>query len=84
MDDVTPDIEAHVRAFIVEQLNPDAGALDVDADLIEEGLLNSLTLTHLVMYLEETFNLEVPPEEFEARNFRSIRAIEAFVQRKTA
>ena len=76
------DIEARVRAFIVEQLNPDAGGLDADADLIEEGLLNSLTLTHLVMYLEETFALEVTPAEFDARTFRSIRAIEAFVQRK--
>lgn len=84
MKPAVQDIEARVRLFIVEQLDPDAGTLDADADLLAAGMLNSLTLMHLVMYLEETFGLEVTPAEFDARNFRSVRAIEAFVQRKTA
>ncbi len=78
------DVEARVRAFIVERLDPDAAALDAEADLLAAGLLNSLTLMHLVLYLEETFGLEVAPAEFDARHFRSIRAIEAFVQSKSA
>jgi acyl carrier protein len=84
MEQVAQDVEARVRAFIVEQLDPDAGGLGADADLLAAGLLNSLTLMHLVMYLEEAFAIEVTPAEFDARNFRTLRAIEAFVQRKTA
>ena len=84
MDQAAQDVEARVRAFIVEQLDPDAVGLVPDADLLAAGLLNSLTLMHLVMHLEEAYGIEVTPGEFDARNFRTIRAIEAFVQSKTA
>ena len=81
----TPEeIDAQTRAFITERLDPDAGSLDAGVDLLASGLLNSLTLMHLVLHLEEAFDIEVTPAEFDARNFRSIRAIQAFVVTKTA
>jgi acyl carrier protein len=45
-------------------------------------VLNSLTLSHLIVYLEQQLGIEVPPSEFDPDNFQSIRAICDFVERK--
>lgn len=77
------EVDAQVRAFVTERLDPDAD-LSADYDLLASGLLNSLTLMHLIMHLEEAFGIEVTPDEFDAQNFRSIRAIQILIQSKTA
>jgi acyl carrier protein len=78
------DVEGAVRGFLSGEVIPPehAEALDADRDLLSSGVLNSLTLAHLVVFLEERFRLTVEPREFEVENFRSLRAISAFVQGK--
>jgi acyl carrier protein len=78
------DPEELVRRFLAEQVlaEDQARRLGRDDHLLKMGVLNSLTLTHLIVYLEETLGIEVPPSEFDPENFRSIRAIAAYVARK--
>jgi acyl carrier protein len=78
------DVEGAVRGFLSGDVIPpeEAETLDADRDLLSSGVLNSLTLAHLVVFLEERFRLTVEPREFEPGNFRSLRAISAFVQDK--
>jgi acyl carrier protein len=60
-------------------------APSVDTDLMESGLLDSLTLVELMSSLEEQFNIRISFEEIEIDNFRSVRRIAEFVsQRSTA
>jgi acyl carrier protein len=78
------DVEGALRAFLAEEVigRDAAAALARDDDLLAGGVLNSLTLTHLVMFLEERFGVRVEPAEFEATSFRSLAAISRFVADK--
>lgn len=52
---------------------PDA-ALDIDAPLLELGV-DSLEMVELIIEIEDTFHLEVPPELLTPEVFTSIRTI---------
>src|SRR5262245_58351810 len=51
----------------------------VDADLVETGALDSLTLVELLLSLEHEFGVQVSLDELEIDNFRSISSIAQFV-----
>jgi acyl carrier protein len=48
-------------------------------DLMEAGLLDSLTLVELIVGLEEEFGLKIPFDEVELDNFRSVESIATFI-----
>lgn len=77
------DPEALVRRFLGEHvLTPaELARIGPDVHLLKTGVLNSLTLTHLIIALEEELRIHVPPSEFDPENFRSIRSICALVER---
>lgn len=73
-----------MREFLAEHvLAPaDAWALDAELNLLEAGILESLTVTNLVAELERRFGFAVTPAEFEPEQFESVRSIRDFVERK--
>ncbi len=78
------DAESLVRAFLADHVLTDDDLAKVGREdhLLKNGVLNSLTLSHLIVYLEERLGIQVPPSEFDPENFQSIRAICDFVERK--
>lgn len=74
---------AHIRKFIVEHI-PRVGQLEDqdDAQLLEDGLLDSLGILDVVTYLEEEFGISISDEELTPDNFQSIRTMFLFVQKK--
>jgi len=48
-------------------------------NLIESGVIDSMTLLRLTSFLEEQYGIEIPDEDIVAENFRSLGSIEAFV-----
>lgn len=64
-------------------LDPSA-ELCSDTSLLGEGIIDSTGVLELVMYLEETFHIEVADEEIVPANFDSIDALCAYVHRKPA
>jgi acyl carrier protein len=78
------DAESLVRGFLAEHVLTEDELAKVGREdhLLKTGVLNSLTLSHLIVYLEEQLGIEVPPSEFDPENFRSIRAIADFVERR--
>ncbi len=54
-----------------------------DASLLEEGVMDSTSVIDLVMFIEETFGIEVKDEELVPENLDSVNKIVAFVERKT-
>ena len=58
-------------------------APSADTDLMESGLLDSLTLVELMSSLEEQFGISISFDEVEIDNFRSARRIAEFVNRRT-
>jgi acyl carrier protein len=82
--DTETDVGAVVRGFLAEDVlpRPQAEALSSDDDLMASGILNSLTLTALVVFLEDRYEITVTPAEFELPTFRSLRSISTFVEAK--
>ena len=52
---------------------------DVDFEheqaLVEDGLIDSLDLTRIIMALDEAFDVHIPAGEIEPENFNSARAM---------
>jgi acyl carrier protein len=47
----------------------------VEADLLQTGILDSMTLVQLIASLEERFGLQLPMEDLELESFRSLSTI---------
>ncbi len=71
--DLTP-----VRNFICEELLY-GGFFDDDTNLIEAGVIDSMSLLRLIFFLESCYHIEVPLDDLDPDNFRSVRAMEAFL-----
>ena len=56
--------------------------LDLDDDIFEQGLVNSMFALQLVMYLEKEFPIKIENDDLQLSNFNTINHIEQFVQRK--
>src|SRR5262245_39227660 len=58
-------------------------AQSVEMDLMESGLLDSLTLVELMASLEEQFGIHISFDEIEIDNFRSVKRITEFVNERS-
>lgn len=53
-----------------------------DASFLENGIIDSMNVMELIMFVEENFQLEVADEEIVPDNFDSVSKIGAYVRRK--
>ena len=75
-------IEDEIRTFLTtEVLEEGAGDLPPEQPLLT-GLLDSFGLLALLNFLEERFGVAIPHDEVVTENFRSVRALAAFVESK--
>jgi len=51
-----------------------------DTDLIEKGMIDSLTLVDLIAHLEQEFSIRIPLNEVDLNHFRSIARIGEFIR----
>ena len=76
-------IEALVRQFIVRQFRVnDPAKLADDTLLMEEGIVDSVGMLAVIMFLESEFGIEVDDLEIMPENLESIARIAAFVAGK--
>ncbi len=76
MPDADPIYEQLTQLF-AEKLQVDVPS--IDTDLLEEGLLDSLSFVDLLLCLEREFGTVITLEDLELDNFRSVARIAAFV-----
>jgi acyl carrier protein len=78
------DTIAVLRDFLVNHSNQpvDGDELDRSSDLLEEGVLDSLSLMVLVDYLSERYSIEFDASEVIPQHFRSLEAIANLVDTK--
>ncbi len=55
-----------------------------EQDLLDSGLLDSLTLVQLLLDLESRFGVVIPLEELELDDFRTLLSIARLIQRRLA
>lgn len=57
-------------------------AVDETVDVFESGLVNSLAVIQMISFVEKEFRIRVELDDLDRENFRSIRAVTEFVDRK--
>ncbi|MEU1285627.1 phosphopantetheine-binding protein [Kitasatospora sp. NPDC005856] len=74
---------AAVTQFIIEEFLPDVGAneLDVDYDLVDGGVIDSLGLLKTIAWIEDRFDLRVEEFDLDPDSFRSVGSISGFIER---
>mgnify|MGYP001608714619 FL=1 len=73
-----------VRDFVVKNfLFGDGESLKDDTSFIEEGIIDSTGILELIMFLEETYRIEIKDSELVPDNMDSLQNIARFVQKKT-
>lgn len=75
-------MEAEINAYITRELisNPELLPLDNDTQLLETGILDSLSLMRLLVFLEEAYNISMDDFELLPENFSTVNAICAYIR----
>jgi acyl carrier protein len=70
-----------IKKFLIDEFLPDVNAseLDLEHDLLADGLIDSLGVLKLIAWIEDRFNLAVGDDDLDPDNFRSIAAIDTFI-----
>ncbi|MDZ8136610.1 MAG: acyl carrier protein [Nostoc sp. DedQUE04] len=76
------EIQAKFREFLSRFFrNHD---LQLDEDIFALGFVNSMFAMQLVLFIEQTFQINIDNEDLELDNFRTINSMTRLVERKTA
>lgn len=78
------NVKEQIRAFVAENFLFSANGFDLsdDASFLDEGVVDSTGTLELVMFVEETFGIEVGDHEIEPENFDSVNKLAAYIARK--
>lgn len=70
-----------LTTYISQQLMHGGTPLAPDASLIEAGVLDSVGLMNLLLYVETRAGVRIPDAEVTSQNFETVAAIEQLVAR---
>jgi acyl carrier protein len=76
---VLEKIEKFLMAEVAVDL--DKESLQPDEDLLGSGIIDSMTVIKLVLFLEETFGIEVKDEDLVPENFQNLNSMVEYVER---
>jgi len=78
------DLERDVRAFIQENFIVTNGELGASDSLTGNGVLDSMGVLELIMFVEERFGVKVPDEDTLPEYLDSIERIVGYLERRLA
>jgi len=73
----------HVKSWLLER-KPELADIDLDVDLIENRIIDSLGFSEFVFFLEELTGRELEASSETVSSFRTLRAIEKDILRGDA
>jgi len=74
-----------ILEFLHEEADLDEGeTIGLDTSLFRDQLLDSMNLTSLIVFLEETFAIKVKPMDIVYENLDTVNHMLAYVERKKA
>jgi acyl carrier protein len=82
---MTP-VQRELHGFVVTELvsDQDAPSITTDEDLIKRGIVDSLGVAQLVEFCESRYGIRVSDADLVPGNFRSLRELADYVDRKQA
>jgi acyl carrier protein len=76
-------IEKRVREFITENFFVDATSLEGDASLVGSGVIDSTGVMEIILFLEESFEIQLPDEDAVPANLDSINNLTRYIHGRT-
>jgi acyl carrier protein len=75
-------VESLIRNYILESFlfTDDGSQLQDDVSFLEEGVVDSTGVLELVMFVEETFGIEVDDDEVVPENFDSVEQLARYIR----
>lgn len=75
-----------IKQFVLQNFlfSEDESAVGDTDSLIRGGIMDSTGIHELILFLEETYQISVTPDEMTPANFDSIHSVGEFVTRKRA
>ena len=73
-----------ILEFIRDEADLEEDEVDVSTSLFRDQLLDSMNLTALITFLEETFSIRVKPMDIVFENLDTVNHMVAFIARKRA
>lgn len=79
-------VEQKIAQYISQNIlfNPKGYPHPFDASFLENGIVDSMNILELVMYVEETFGIVVADDEIVPDHFDSVSKMAAYVHSKVA
>lgn len=79
-------VHEQVQQYILENFlfSTDRNLLGLDDSFLERGLIDSTGMLEVILYLEETFGIQIADEEMIPANLDSVQRIAEYVRRKLA
>lgn len=65
-----------VKEFLVSKESPEANQLVGDTLLVESGIVDSILLTELIIFVEDYFGIVIDIDGFNIKSFATVNAIE--------
>ncbi len=78
--------QQQIKQFILENFlfTDDDAAFADDTSLIKQGIVDSTGILELILFIEETWPVHVPPEDMTPANFDSLQAIDHYLDGQLA
>lgn len=75
-------IQKTLQDFISKELLSGSFEVETDESLLADGMVDSLGMLRLVTFIEETYSIQIPPEDLVIENFFTIDVIAAYLSDK--
>lgn len=76
------NIEQLIKEFISREFLNDKPHVALDGNLVEQGVIDSLGIMTLIVYVEKQFGARIKPEDVVPENFESVAAIARLVTQR--
>jgi acyl carrier protein len=78
------DLKENIRQYIAKNMlfSDEGFPHGDDASFLEEGIIDSVGFMELVAYVQQTFGIEVGPEDLVPDNFDSVNKLARYVASK--
>lgn len=84
METIKEGVESLIASYIAENIlfSKNGYPYATDASFLENGIIDSMNVLELVMFVEEKFKLHVDDSEIVPENFDSVKNLAAYIKAK--
>lgn len=75
-------VASQLHEFIADETGISADEFGTDTQLFSGGYIDSFTMTAVIAFIEETFDVEIPQSAITLENFDTIDSMVAFIARE--